>query len=155
MSVHSRLGLATAAALLASAGAQADAPRASVPPLPAYKQECASCHIAYPPGALPAASWQRLLDNLPRHYGSDASLDAATVRQLRGWLTANAGTWRRVAAPPPEDRITRADWFVREHRKVTQATWTLPAVKSPSNCAACHAGAEQGDFDEHAVRIPR
>jgi hypothetical protein len=28
---------------------------------------------------LPAASWQRLMGNLPRHFGTDASLDAATT----------------------------------------------------------------------------
>lgn len=149
-------GLAAACALFAALGAaRADGHRPAAPPLPKYAQECASCHLAYPPGALPAASWQRLMDNLPRHFGTDASLDAATVKELRGWLGANAGTWRRVAEAPPEDRITRSAWFVRKHREVAPATWKLPAVRSASNCAACHTRADQGDFDEHAVRIPR
>lgn len=127
------------------------------PLLPVYRQECGTCHTAYPPGLLPAASWERLLGNLPRHYGSDASLDDATVAQLRGWLLPLAGTARRVAAapPPPDDRITQSSWFVRKHREVTPATWKLPAVRSAANCAACHAGADKGTFDEHAVRIPR
>lgn len=46
----------------------------AAPLLPKYRQECASCHIAYPPGALPASSWQRILGNLQHHYGTDASL---------------------------------------------------------------------------------
>jgi hypothetical protein len=33
--------------------------------------------------------------------------------------------------------------------------WKRPKVGSPSNCMACHKGAEQGDFSEHAVAIPR
>jgi hypothetical protein len=29
-----------------------------------------------------------------------------------------------------------------------------PEVVSFSRCETCHRGAEQGDFDEHGVRIP-
>jgi len=123
--------------------------------LRSYQQECAACHIAYPPGALPAASWQHLMNNLPRHFGTDASLDPATVKEIAGWLTANAGTFKRVGEEPPEDRITRSRWFIRKHHEVSAATWMLPAVKSAANCAACHTRADQGDFNEHTVRIPR
>jgi len=133
-----------------------DDPRAAGSPLlPKYRQECAACHVAYPPGMLPGTSWQRLMNNLPRHYGTDASLDATTAKELSSWLAANAGTYRRVAEAPPEDRITRSAWFIRKHDEVPAGVWALPAVKSPSNCAACHAQADQGDFNEHRVRIPR
>ena len=44
---------------------------------------------------------------------------------------------------------------MREHDEVPAATWKLPAVKSAANCAACHTQADQGDFNEHNVRIPR
>jgi hypothetical protein len=125
------------------------------PLLPKYAQECSACHVAYPPGMLPAASWQRLLAGLPQHFGTDASLDPVSIRQISGWLTANAGNGRRTSAAPPEDRITRSAWFVHEHDEVPAAVWKRPSVKSPSNCAACHTGAEQGVFDEHSVRIPR
>lgn len=126
-----------------------------VPLLPQYQQECSSCHIAYPPGMLPAASWQRLMDNLPRHYGTDASLDDATVKQLSTWLAANAGTYKRVREQPPEDRITRSAWFERKHDEVPASTWKRPAIKSAANCAACHPKSDQGDFNEHDIRIPR
>jgi len=126
-----------------------------VPLLPKYQQECGACHVAYPPGLLPAASWQRIVSNLPRHFGVDASLDPATVKELSAWLSANAGTTKRVGAEPAQDRITRSAWFIRKHDEVAAATWKLPAVKSAANCTACHAQAEQGDFNEHNVRIPR
>ena len=148
----------TTATLLALAAvaplAQADGFR-SVTPLPAYTQECASCHVAYPPGLLPAASWQRLMGRLSTHYGTDASLDATMTAALSAWLSANAGSGKRAREEPAQDRITRSAWFVREHREVGAETWKRPAIQSPSNCAACHPRAEQGDFDEHAVRIPR
>jgi len=95
------------------------------------------------------------MDTLPRHFGVDASLDAATARELGGWLAANAGTGRRTAETPPQDRPTQSAWFARKHREIAPATWTRAAVKSPANCTACHPRAEQGDFDEHQVRIPR
>lgn len=126
-----------------------------VPLLLQYQQECAACHTAYPPSMLPAASWQRVMNNLPRHYGTDASLDPATVKQITTWLGANAGSYERAREQPPENRITRSAWFIREHDEVSAATWKLPAVKSAANCAACHTRSEQGDFNEHNVRIPR
>ena len=123
---------------------------AQVPLLPTYKTECAACHVAYPPGMLPAASGQRLMTHLPKHFGIDASLDPSAVKELSTWLNANAATDRRAPEPPPEDRITRSAWFTRQHDEVPTATW-----KRASNCAACHTGADRGDFNERSVRIPR
>ena len=120
-----------------------------------YRQECAACHVAFLPGMLSADSWRRVMGNLPHHYGADASLDAATVNELAAWLGANAGTSKRVREAPPEDRITRSAWFIRKHDEVPGAVWMRPAVKSAANCAACHTRADQGDFNEDAVRIPR
>jgi mono/diheme cytochrome c family protein len=119
-----------------------------------YTQECAACHTAYPPGMLPAASWARIMGGLDKHYGTDASLDAATVTVLSAWLQTHAGTHKRVQVAPPEDRITRSAWFLREHRKLDPAVWTHISVKSAANCAACHTGADQGDFDEDRLRFP-
>ncbi|MCU9956054.1 diheme cytochrome c [Burkholderia sp. BKH01] len=126
---------------------------AAIPLLPKYKQECATCHIAYPPGALPAESWRRILNGLDRHFGTDATLDAATVGQLETWLTAHAATGS-AARRPPEDRITRSSWFIATHDEVPASLWHRPAVKRPSNCAACHTQADKGNFDERFIRIP-
>lgn len=143
------LGLAPLGA--ARADSERTMPRAV---LPAYTQECAACHTAYPPGMLPASSWRRIMGGLEQHYGTDASLDAATVQQIGNWLQAHAGTGRRVADAPPQDRITRSDWFQRKHHDVAPAVWQLPSVKSAANCAACHTGAERGDFDDDGLRMP-
>lgn len=144
--------------LLATAAASAHADRdraAAPPPPPLVVQECGSCHLVYPARLLPAASWQALMGGLQRHFGSDASLDPAATRAIGDWLVANAGSGRRAGEAPPENRITRSAWFLREHRGIASAVWARPAVRTPANCGACHAGAAQGDFDEHAVHIPR
>lgn len=137
--------------------AQADTPGPRVPLLPRYEQECAACHIAYPPGFLPAASWRQLMGGLERHYGTDAALDAASVQEISQWLERHAGTYKRVSEPPPEHRITRSAWFLRQHRadEVPPGLWRHPAVKSPGNCAACHTQAAQGRFHERDIRLPR
>jgi hypothetical protein len=135
---------------------RARAPAVALHPL--YKQECAACHVAYPPGLLPAKSWQRLIGNLPRHFGTDASLDAATLKQISGWLSihaASASTSRQAMTEPPQDRITQSSWFLRQHDEIGASVWKRPAIKSASNCIACHTRADQGDFNERFVRIPR
>ena len=148
-------GLIAMTALVSAAHAEGGKRMQSTPLSPMYQQECAACHTAYPPGMLPAASWNRVMNNLNRHYGADASLDPATVKTLSTWIAANAGTYKRVGEEPFQDRITLSEWFIRKHREVSKPTWKLPAVKSAANCTACHKQAEQGDFNEHNVRIPR
>lgn len=125
------------------------------PLLPQYSQECGSCHVPFAPRLLPAASWRELMGGLSRHFGTDASLDPVTTSAIGAWLEANAGGPGRAASGPAENRVTRSAWFVHEHEEIAPQTWRRPSVKSPSNCAACHAGAEKGVFSEHDVRIPR
>lgn len=146
-------GLLTMTGLAQSA--LADGNGRTIPLLPAYRQECAACHVAYPPTLMPAASWSRIMNNLPRHFGTDASLDAASTKEISAWIHAHAGTYKRVSEEPPQDRITRTAWFERKHREVSSATWKLPAVRSAANCGACHTQADQGDFNEHNIRTPR
>jgi nitrate/TMAO reductase-like tetraheme cytochrome c subunit len=52
-------------------------------------------------------------------------------------------------------RISDSSWFRKEHREVDTATWKSPAVKSAANCGACHRQAEQGDFSERNLVVPR
>lgn len=122
---------------------------------PKYQQECAACHLAYPPGLLPRRSWIRLMNNLESHFGTDASIDLKEVQEISVWLDANAGTYKRVRAEPKDDRLTESDWFVRKHRKIEAEVWLRDSVKSKANCAACHTQAERGNYDDDAVNIPK
>ena len=139
---------------LGAALAHADSMQA-VPVLPQYQQECAACHTAYPLGMLPAASWKRVMGSLDKHYGTDASLDAASARDISAWLQAHAGTYKRVAEEPPQDRITRSPWFVRKHREVDPQIWKQPTVKSAANCTACHTAGDKGSFRESEIQFPK
>jgi hypothetical protein len=149
------LAFFAATGLCASALGEQEQSTGTVPPLPKYRQECAACHLAYPPNMLPADSWRHILGDLDHHFGTNASLDVATVKQLESWLTAHAASSGRIASRPPEDRITRSSWFISQHDEIPASTWRRPSIKSASNCAACHTRADQGDFNERYVRIPR
>ena len=144
--------LALACALPAAWADRREMPATAM--LPAYQQECTACHMAYPPGMLPAASWARMMKGLPQHYGTDASLDPALVRQIGVWLEAHAGTYKRVREEPPQDRITQSAWFERKHRGVAPATWQRAAVGSRANCMACHTRADKGNYDDDSVSFP-
>jgi hypothetical protein len=69
---------------------------------PAYVQECGACHTPYPPALLPKESWQRLMGGLDKHYGTDASLDAAAQKSIGDWLLAHAGSGKRARTAPPD-----------------------------------------------------
>lgn len=150
-----RPGVAVLLGLATLGAAHADGGRRMPRDMPqAYTAECAACHTAYSPGLLPARSWQRIMTGLDKHYGTDASLDEATVRQLSTWLQANAGTYKRVNEEPPQDRLTRSAWFARKHDDIPPSVWKHAAIKSPANCGACHTGADRGDFDDDHIRLP-
>lgn len=135
----------------------ADSKNPVVPLLPAYKQECSACHLAYPAGMLPAGSWKRLMGGLGKHYGTDASLDEKNVAEISGWLEGHAGTYKRVSEMPPDDRITNSAWFIRKHneREVSPSIWKRASVGGASNCIACHTNASQGSFNEREIKIPK
>jgi cytochrome c len=123
--------------------------------LPSYQTECASCHLAYPPGLLSTQSWSAIMSSLSKHYGTDASLDTKDMQAISTWLTQYAGSYKRVTEAPPENRITQSYWFQKKHRKVKAGDFAKPSVKSAANCNACHRQAEQGNFDDDDVHIPR
>jgi len=122
----------------------------------AWRSECGDCHVAYPPAMLPASSWRALMAGLEDHFGVDASLDAQTQAEIAAFLAQNAGR-----EPPNRDslpvlRISETRWFRHEHQdELPLSIWQHPEVRSPANCEACHTQAEQGDYDEDKVRVPR
>jgi len=131
---------------------------------PAYAGACGSCHFAYQPGLLPAASWERLLDGLGDHFGNAVDLDSGGKAALRAYLCANAAdrSPRRHARKLLRGmdgrtplRITETSWFRHKHHHVAAATFRRASVGGAGNCPACHPAAARGDYDDDAVRVPR
>lgn len=117
---------------------------------PLTKAECSACHMAYPAVFLPAASWQKIMNTLPDHFGEDASLPEADARNIEAWLVANAASDRAIGgvdlANPPM-RISELPWFKRKHDREVSAK-AIARAGSMANCAACHRGAESGYFSD-------
>jgi hypothetical protein len=130
-----------------------------------WKTECSACHIAYPPMLLPERSWRKLMVGLDKHFGVNAGLDDASAKEITEFLVSQSadhvqsrraqGIARSIAPGVTPLRITETAFFKREHNEVRAEVWKRPKVKSPANCSACHTGAEQGDFSEDRVRIPK
>lgn len=133
---------------------------------PVYKEECGSCHMAYPPGLLPGRSWEKMMASLDDHFGENAELDSATVAQLTRFLNQNSADSashyrrsRKISRDIPNEsiplRITQLPYFRHEHRKIPDRLITANSeVGSLSNCNSCHQKAELGSFSEREIRIP-
>src|SRR3546814_8786703 len=92
MGRHTRL--AAAAVLLA--GLAASPPLSAGTRLepvtdPLTQKVCGECHLAFPPGLLPARSWAALVDGAADHFGEDLALPPGEAAQIRAWLTGHAG----------------------------------------------------------------
>ncbi len=129
-----------------------------VPVLTAYQQECSVCHFAYPPGLLPPAAWQNIMDAMPKHFSTQVLLNSDTQAVIAQWLQTQAINPDWVGSQmPPDNRITRADWWQLIHKpskKLTAKVWKSPYVKSPSHCEACHRGAPTGEYNAKTAGIP-
>jgi hypothetical protein len=118
-------------------------------PFPAdYGEECASCHVAYPPQLLTAQGWQRVMTQLDRHYGVDASVTPARRAAIADFLQRSASNRDKHAPTEASARLSRTSWFASEHGP------TPPAKTSFADCAACHTAAERGDYSERGLKLP-
>lgn len=115
-----------------------------------YAKECGSCHMAYQPGLLNKQSWNKMTNNLSKHFGTDASLEGKELKSVVDYLNKNSNT--RSSAT--YESISSQEWFVKEHRKLPKKYVTQAAVKSWANCAACHTKAADGDYRERNIMIP-
>ncbi len=147
-----------AAAPGASAGQAPDAAAATIAdPAVSYRTECGSCHTPYPARMLPAPAWRQIMARLDNHYGDNAELPPETQARLSRYLVDHAGRASRYRDPAADKlpRITLQRWFTHKHDEIPARMVTEnPKVGSFGNCSACHAGAAQGRFNEHNVRIP-
>jgi len=156
------------AALLFTAPVMADEDGTTSSVMPAtakqYTNECGACHFAYPPGLLPARSWEKLLSNLGNHFGENAELSNNLRQSLTAFLKDNAADKvhnrlsqyiaRSIGNATPL-RITETTFFRRGHREVPQRlVKDNPKVQSFSRCPVCHTRAAQGSFRENEINIP-
>ncbi len=132
---------------------------------PIYKEECSSCHMAYPPGLLPARSWKKIMAGLESHFGDNAELEPDTFKSISEFLVSNSADdsnyrrsrkiMRSLSDKDVPIRISETPYIINKHDEIPDKLIKYnKKVNSLSNCSACHNKAEQGLFSEHGVNIP-
>jgi cytochrome b len=129
-----------------------------------WRDECGSCHAVFYPALLPSRSWQRIMAEQNKHFGTDLGLDEATKKAVLNFLLANAAEKHQVeaafkidqsiAATDTPMRVTETPYWVKKHKDIATSDWANPLVLSKGNCAACHADADQGTYEDGAMSIP-
>lgn len=131
-----------------------------------YKDECSECHLDYPTGFLPEASWEKLLSAraLEDHFGENAELDEETRVHILSYARANSADKsrykrsRKVMASLSEGeaplRITEVLYIKEKHEEIPEKLITSAKVKSLSYCDKCHRKTSDGNYDNDTVYIP-
>ena len=130
-----------------------------------YIKECGSCHFPYQPGLLPSNSWNKIMANLDKHFGVDASLSSEDFQTLSKYLNDNSAeknmqykrSNRIVSSLLPgqvADSISTTPYMVQKHKDIRKDLITQPEVKGLFNCMACHTTADKGIYSERAINIP-
>src|SRR3569833_599409 len=128
-----------------------------------WRKECGDCHLAFYPTLLPARSWHKLMSQQNEHFGEDLGLDAATVKEITGFLVAHAAesglteTAHKMQNPLPRGgtplRIPETPYWRRKHAEIDARYWQDKKI-GKINCGACHLDARQGTFEDSAMRLP-
>ncbi len=123
-----------------------------------YIEECGACHLAYPPGLLPVASWEKTMAGLKEHFGDNAELDQETAAHIEAYLTrealrkGNPSTMSQMLRNLPNDpplRITELPAFVSAHEPVAEQLDMAEFSEGfLSPCADCHREAAEAVFDK-------
>ena len=144
----------------------ADEMKVSIKPVDneVYKNECGSCHFAYPAGLLPSSAWNKMMSNLSNHFGDDASVDEKTFQTLASYLNENSAeksmNYKRSRKIVENlngvipDSISKMPYMKKKHKEIKENLITQKEVKGLFNCTACHKNAEKGIFSEEDVNIP-
>jgi cytochrome b len=130
---------------------------------PLFVNECASCHILYPPALLGESSWRRMMAELENHFGDDASLDPKDTASILDYLVANAAehstseaSVKILQSMPNQDiiAITQTPFWKRTHHEIDPQVFKRSAIKSKANCKACHGNFERGLIEDSDIAIP-
>ena len=119
----------------------------------AVKKECGACHMAFQPQFLPRESWRKIMDRLPRHFGSKVDLTEAKRREIEAYHLANAADVSHapegrnflasIGSGPAPWRITHVPHWSLHHRDaVHKALMSDRGIESKADCLACHRGAD-------------
>ena len=130
--------------------------------LEVFVEECASCHIIYPPHLLPKNAWNKIMDNLEEHFGDDASIDKDSNKIIREYLLKNSAqnSKKQVSINVlntyiEEIAISENKYWKDVHKNLEKSLFKSKKVKTKSNCKACHTNFENGIIENRDIDIPK
>jgi hypothetical protein len=128
----------------------------------AWSVECSGCHLAYPPGILPTASWDRMLGEQHEHFGEDLALSGAKLAVLRDYmLQTPAASWsawklqRSAAASGAPQRVSEVAFWRHAHHDVPDSAFRPPTSAGRHDCEACHFDAQSGIFHPRMIHMSK
>ncbi len=129
-----------------------------------WREECGACHLAFHPSLLPARSWQQMMKEQSSHFGEDLFLEQEDIDEIEQFLVKNAAeqsateaAWKIDQSIPNTEtplRITETEYWLDKHADIPSQTWESQKVNGKVNCMACHLDADDGTFEDGAMRIP-
>jgi len=132
---------------------------------PLFVEECASCHLLYPPFLLPKRSWKSMMATLSDHFGDDASLDEADRLAIEAYLLQNsaesstkeAAFYILESIDKKKDiiAISQTPYWEKRHKNIDKTVFNAKKVRTKSNCKACHQGFEQGLIEDDKIVLPK
>lgn len=129
-----------------------------------FVNECASCHILYPPTLLPKESWRILMANLEDHFGDDASLEDSDRETILSYLLKNSAqsstseaSFMILKSLQNKDTIaiTQTPFWKIRHQGIDDKYFKSAKVKSKANCLACHSDIDKGLIEDHNIKMPK
>ncbi len=129
-----------------------------------WQEACGECHLAYHPSLLPARSWKKMLAEQENHFEEDLALDAETTSELNHFQNQNSAekrqteaSWQLLRSIPETEsplRITEIVYWKEQHIEISDSIWKNEKINGRWNCEKCHFDAEQGTFEDAAIRLP-
>lgn len=126
-----------------------------------FFKECSSCHIIYPPEALPKKSWKVLMSQLENHFGDDAWIPNEDNQNILAYLLKNSAenstkkySVKILNSIKNQDiiAISQTNYWKKVHRKIPKKAFSHEDVKSKANCKACHNDIEKGLIDNGNIK---
>ncbi|MCF6238118.1 MAG: cytochrome b/b6 domain-containing protein [Candidatus Marinimicrobia bacterium] len=129
-----------------------------------WREECGACHLAFHSSLLPARSWQAMMDGQSSHFGEDLYLEQDAIDEIQTFLVDNSAekmlteaAWKINQSIPKADiplRVIETRYWMDKHQEISAQIWEHPIINGKINCAACHLDADDGTFEDAAMRIP-
>ena len=131
-----------------------------------FVDECASCHMLYPPNLLPKDSWVKMMKDLENHFGDDASIDELTNISISNFLKQNSAENSTHQASlgilnSLKDNnstiiaISKTPYWVKRHKEIDKNIFKQKNIRSRANCKACHTDIEYGLLENDLIKIPK